>query len=729
MAMSNQLVRIIAFALVTTAGFCQSFSPAEIAAWKKQANNITILRDKWGIPHVYGKTDADAVFGLLYTQCEDDFERVEMNYVTALGRQAEIEGEAKLYHDLRMRLFQDSTVAIAIYKDVKGEMRELMQAFADGLNYFLYTHPQVKPKLIKRYQPWMPLLFSEGSIGGDIEAVSLTKLHDFYGDGSKAKIEELNTDDGIEPEPKGSNGFAIAPSRSASGNALFLINPHTSFYFRPEVHVNSEQGLNAYGAVTWGQFFVYQGFNQYCGWMHTTSQADAIDEYLETIVKKKDSLFYQFGKVVKPLKTKTITLKIKKENGLEEKTFTVYHTHRGPVISKSGDKWVSIRMMQEPLKALTQSYQRTKAKGLVDFKKVMDLRTNTSNNTVYADAQGNIAYFHGNFMPKRNIEFDYSKPVDGINPEVDWKGLHAATETVQLVNPSSGWLQNCNSTPVTAAGPNSIDKKKYPAYMCPDIENPRGINAVRVLSREKSFTLDKLITAAYDPYLSAFEKLIPPLLTAYAQQSKGNEMMKLKLKDAISILQSWDKSYALNSVATTVAIFWAMELRQQVSSTGSQWDPIEAMTTTTPETKVNALVKTLDDLKRDFGTWQMPWGEVNRFQRLTGKINETFDDNKPSLPVPMASSSWGSLASFGSRRFEGTKKMYGYVGNSFVAVVEFGKNKVTAKSLLAGGESSNPKSPHFVDQAAFYCQAKFKEVLFYKEDVLKNLERQYQPGN
>lgn len=313
MSLSNQLVRIIAFALVTTTGFCQSFSPAEIAAWKKQANNITILRDKWGIPHVYGKTDADAVFGLLYTQCEDDFERVEMNYVTALGRQAEIEGEAKLYHDLRMRLFQDSTVAIAIYKDVKGEMRELMQAFADGLNYFLYTHPQVKPKLIKRYQPWMPLLFSEGSIGEDIEAVSFTKLHDFYGDGSKAKIEELNTDDGIEPEPKGSNGFAIAPSRSASGNALFLINPHTSFYFRPEVHVNSEQGLNAYGAVTWGQFFVYQGFNQYCGWMHTTSQADAIDEYLETIVKKKDSLFYQFGKVVKPLNTKTITLKIKRK--------------------------------------------------------------------------------------------------------------------------------------------------------------------------------------------------------------------------------------------------------------------------------------------------------------------------------------------------------------------------------------------------------------------------------
>ncbi|MFM8913662.1 MAG: penicillin acylase family protein, partial [Flammeovirgaceae bacterium] len=532
----------------------------------------------------------------------------------------------------------------------------------------------------------------------------------------------------FEPEPKGSNGFAIAPSKSATGNALFLINPHTSFYFRPEIHINSEQGLNAYGAVTWGQFFIYQGFNEHCGWMHTTSQADVIDEYLETIVKKGDSVFYKLGKQLKPMKVSSVVLKVKKDNGTERKSFTVYHTHRGPVISKAGDQWMSIRMLQEPIKALTQSFMRTKATGLPDFRKALDLRTNTSNNTVYADAQGNIGYWHGNFVPKRSTAFDYSKPVDGSNPAVDWKGLHTSTETVQLLNPASGWLQNCNSTPATVAGPNTIDKKKYPAYMCPDLENPRGTNAVRVLSREKSFTLDKLIAAAYDPYLSAFERLVPALLSAYARQIKGNDLLKLKLQDAITLLQDWDKNYSANSVPTTLAIYWGMELRQQVASSGGQWDIIDAMVNTTDVVKVNALVKVLDDLKRDFGTWQIGWGEVNRFQRLTGKINESFDDAKPSLPVAMTSSFWGSLAAYGSRPFSETKKMYGYVGNSFVAVVEFGK-RIRAKSLLAGGVNNNPRSLHFADQAAIYCQAKFKDVLFYKEDVLKNVERQYNPGN
>lgn len=574
----------------------------------------------------------------------------------------------------------------------------------------------------------MPLLFSEGSIGGDIEAVLVAKLKEFYGDGANVKIEEVNNDDGFEPEPKGSNGFAVAPSKSATGNALFLINPHTSFYFRPEIHINSEQGLNAYGAVTWGQFFIYQGFNKHCGWMHTTSQADVIDEYLETIVKKSDSLYYKYGKKLRPLRISKVVLNLKKENTVQQKQFTVYHTHRGPVIYKDGDRWISIRMLQEPVKALTQSFQRTKSKGLADFKKVLDLRTNTSNNTVYADAQGNIGYWHGNFVPKRNQAFDYSKPLDGSNTEVDWKGVHASTETVQLLNPSSGWIQNCNSTPFTAAGPNSFDKKKYPVYMCPDSENPRGTNAVRVLSREQAFTLDKLIAAAYDPKLTAFEKLIPSLLEAYQRQAKGNDVLKLKLQSAIDLLQGWDKNYGTSSVPTALAIYWGMELRQLVTPSGGQWDVIDAMIKAADDAKVNALSKVLDDLKRDFGTWQITWGEVNRFQRLTGKVNETFDDNKPSLPVPMASSFWGSLAAYGSRRFEGTKKMYGYVGNSFVAVVEFGK-RIKAKSLLAGGVNNNPKSPHFADQAAIYCQAKFKDVLFYKEDVLKNMERQYNPGN
>src|SRR6478735_184615 len=247
--------QVLFLLLLSSPLMAQKFTNQEIARWQKQAKSITIIRDTWGIPHVYGKTDADAVFGLLYAQCEDDFERVEMNYINAEGRMAEVEGESKIYNDLRTRLFQDTLKAIEIFKTVPPDMKKLMTAFADGVNYFIHTHPTVKPKLLNRFQPWMPLLFSEGSIGGDIEAVSLTKLKDFYGNGLDAtNLDDIEMDgrDGLEPEPKGSNGFAIAPSKSANGNALLLINPHTSFYFRPEVHATSEEGLNAYGAVTWG---------------------------------------------------------------------------------------------------------------------------------------------------------------------------------------------------------------------------------------------------------------------------------------------------------------------------------------------------------------------------------------------------------------------------------------------------------------------------------------------
>ena len=726
--------KILFLLLLSSPVMAQKFAAREISRWQQQAKQVTIIRDTWGIPHVYGKTDADAVFGLLYAQCEDDFERVEMNYITAEGRLAEVEGETKIYNDLRMRLFQDTLKAIAIYKDTPPDMKKLMIAFADGINYFIYTHPQVKPKLLQRFQPWMPLLFSEGSIGGDIETVSLTKLKDFYGDGHDTSNLDDNQMDGaagMEPEPRGSNGFAIAPSKSATGNALLLINPHTSFYFRPEVHAVSDEGLNAYGAITWGQFFVYQGFNSHCGWMHTSGKADAIDEYRETIVKRNDSLFYKYGNTLKLLPPEKITLAVKNGSKVSYKKFTVYHTHHGPVIAKQGDQWISIQLMQEPLRALTQSYKRTKSTGFEDFKKVMDLRTNTSNNTVYADDKGNIAYWHGNFIPKRNSSFDWNSSVDGSNPETDWKGLHPVDEIIHLYNPASGWIQNCNSTPFTASGNSSPDKSKYPTYMAPDAENPRGVNADRVLKRESSFTLDKLISAAYDPYLSGFENLVPSLINAYEFVAKSDEGLRKKLAEPINLLRQWDKGYSETSVPTTLAIMWGMELGQQIADQikdgSGQQDIIELMLKTSAADQVKVFVSVVDQLQLDFGTWKVAWGEINRFQRLTGKINETFDDSKPSIAVASASAFWGSLASYGARKYPGTKKMYGNVGNSFVAVVEFGK-KVKAKSLLAGGENSNPSSSHFNDQSVMYSKGQFKDVWFYKEDITKHAERTYHPG-
>src|ERR1044071_8752068 len=415
-----------------TAAFTAPPAPSgDAARWERRARNVTITRDDWGIPHIHGRTDADAVFGLIYAQAEDDFNRVETNYLNAMGRLAEAEGETEVWRDLRMKLFIDPDSMRAKYAASSAWLKALMDAWADGLNFYLAKHPAVTPRVIKRFEPWMALTFSEGSIGGDIERVNLNQLATFYG--NPAEAGPTPGDDGPPAEPSGSNGIAIAPANTAGHHALLLINPHTSFFFRAEVQVTSDEGLNAYGAGTWGQFFVYQGFNDRAGWMHTSSGVDAIDEYAETVVQKGGRWYYRYGSEERPLLVSTITVPYQTAAGLRERKFTVYRSQHGPIIRKANDKWVSIRLMQEPVKALMRSYTRTKARDYTSFRETMELHTNSSNNTIFADTSADIAYFHGSFIARRAPRFNWTRPVDGSDPATEWKGLLSVDETPRLL--------------------------------------------------------------------------------------------------------------------------------------------------------------------------------------------------------------------------------------------------------------------------------------------------------
>ncbi len=704
-----------------------AFTSAERTRMQAQARRVSILRDKWGIPHVFGKTDADAVFGMLFAQAEDDFNRVELNYINALGRLAEVEGEREIWRDLRMKLYIDPVELKATYAESPAWLKKLMDAYADGLNWYLVTHPQVRPKLITRFEPWMALAFSEGSIGGDIETIDQKALQAFYSTAPAPAV--ALADKGFDPEPRGSNGFAIAPRLTAGGHALLMINPHTSFYFRPEIHMVSGEGLNAYGAVTWGQFFVYQGFNDRIGWMHTSGGGDVIDEYLETVDRRDGKFVYKYGGADRPVRTKAIALPYKTANGMATRTVTAYFTHHGPVIREQDGKWVAVRMMDDPMHALMQSYGRTKARDYAAFRKVMDLRTNSSNNTVYADADGNIAYFHGNFIPRRDPRFDWTKPVDGSDPATEWKGLHAVGETITLFNPGSGYISNTNNWPCTGFGASSPDCAGYPAYMWSLPQNPRGVHAERVLHDARDLTLDGLIAKAYDSYLTAFEPLVPAVVHDWEALPAGDPL-KARLADQVALLRGWDLRFSTASVPTSLAVYWGQAMVAQASSRAkAQRVPVIdfVQARLTPQERLDALARASDTLQADFGSWKTPWGEINRFQRLSGAVDQQYDDSKPSLPVGFTSANWGSLASFGMTAKQTTKRIYGDRGNSFVAAVEFGP-RVRAKSILAGGESGDPKSPHFADQAAMYSRGEFKDVLFYKEDIEKQLERKYHPG-
>jgi len=699
-------------------------SPSELARWKAEASRITITRDDWGIAHVQGKSDADAVFGMIYAQAEDDFPRIEANYLTNLGRTAEADGEKAIWQDLRARLYVSENELKADYVRSPAPMRRLMDAWADGLNYFLATHPNVHPRVLTRFEPWMALSFTEGSIGGDIERIDLKQLESFYARKPVLASDERDT------EPRGSNGIAIAPKLTADGGSLLLINPHTSFYFRSELQMASDEGLDVYGAATWGQFFIYQGFNQHAGWMHTSSGVDNVDEFAEKVERRGKGYCYWYGRTCRSLGARPITIRYRTLAGrLAARSFTAWMTHRGPIVGSDGKRWIAFAMMNRPVEALQQSFLRTKATDLASFMRISELKANSSNNTVFADDKGEIAVLAPQFMPRRDNRFDYTKPVDGSDPRADWRGLHSVAELPNTINPPTGWAFNSNDWLYSAAGADSPKPASFPAYLDTAGESYRTIHATRLLTQPGPWSLDRLQAAAYDSAQPSFEILVPMLLSAW-QALPSSDPRRARLAEPIAALASWDKRWSATSVPNTLAQFWGEELARRVA--GRQWNDgrnmfrhIEALS---PAQKLDTFAAALDRLTRDFGGWRVPWGEVNRFQRISPKIDSPFDDKAPSIPVGFTSNRWGSLASFGASQKPGTKRWYGTNGNSFVAVVEFKPNGVRARAVTAGGESGNPASSHFNDEAQRYASGNLREVYFYPGQLKGHTERVYRPG-
>ncbi len=712
-------------ALLPLAMLLAAGSPPEMQRWRTQASEVTITRDDWGIAHVRGKSDADAVFGMIYAQAEDDFPRIEANYLTALGRTAEADGEKAIWQDLRARLYVSEAELKADYARSPDWLRRLMDSWAAGLNYYLATHPQVKPRVLARFEPWMALSFTEGSIGGDIEKIDLGDLEKFYG--GTRKVAYASPD----PEPRGSNGIAVAPAITRNGKTLLLINPHTSFFFRSEQQVTSDEGLNAYGAATWGQFFIYQGFNPKVGWMHTSSGVDNIDEFALEVQRRGARIAYRYGREWRPLGERPVTIRYRTaDDRFAERRFVTFRSHHGPVVKQTADsRWVGFAMMHRPIPALEQSFRRTKARDFADFLKVASRQANSSNNTILADAEGTIAYLHPQFVPRRDNRFDYTKPVDGSNPATDWRGLHGLAELPSIVNPPTGWVQNTNNHPWSMAGPYSPKAAAFPRYMDMNGENFRGAHALQLLTGSSGWTLERLQAAAYDSHQPGFAVLIPTLVRAYDRLGRSDPRRR-SLAGAIAMLRRWDYRWGAQSEAQTIAMFWGEALLKAFAAPPDEprnKTMLRLARDTSEDQKLAALEVAVARLTRDFGNWSVPWNEVDRFQRISSAIDHRFSDAGPSIGVPFASSGFGSLAAFGASAKPGTKRWYGTSGNSFVAVVEFGK-RVRARAVTAGGESGDPNSPHFNDQAARYAAGDLRPVYFYPDELASHIERRYAPG-
>jgi acyl-homoserine-lactone acylase len=701
------------FALIIFCRFVSAQTPVPIEAKsEKLAGEVTIYRDVYGVAHVFGRTDAAAVFGFAYAQAEDNFWRIEENFIGAVGRSSEIYGEETLNNDRLNSALEIPRLAREEYSRLDAHTRALCDAYAAGLNYYLRRNPETKPRLLARFEPWHTLAFIR---------------YNYYQNGF-ARDPALNSSDlrtaenerGLK-ENQGSNGWVVGPSKSATGHAMLFINPHLSFFGSGQVyegHVHSDEGWNFTGYTRFGFPFPYVGHNENGGWVSTDNAADLTDVYLETFDDPKRPLAYRYGKGYRTATERTAKILVKTPNGMETRSFTMRRTHHGPVIGARDGKLLAIRMAKfESDGWLREWYLMTKSKSLDELKRAMTPLNMLFGNVMYADRQGNTFYLYNGAVPRRNPRFDWKKPVDGSDPATEWKGFHTIDELPQLTNPESGWMQNCNTTPFLLNDTDNPDPKNFPAYMVQEGDNLRGAVSRRILSQTNKFTFEDWRRAAFDSTVMGAEKNLPSMLAdlknTLDEAGAGNDKEIRNLRAAFEELSKWNRRSAVDSVAMTLFSFWR--------------DRIEQNKAVNEKARAAALADVLKSLESDFGTWRVAWGEINRLQRIDESKAESFADNRASIPIPGFGGRDGGVFTFYSTPARGQKKRYGAAGGTYVSIVEFAP-EVRGFSVHVFGSSGHPENRHYADQSPLYARGEFKPAWLALDEIKANLERAYRPG-
>jgi penicillin amidase len=729
--LARALLLVAIFCFVAAPGASQSKPNYDLTA-ERLARSVTIYRDSFGVPHIFGKTDASVVFGLMYAQCEDNFWQLETDLIRSIGRSAEIDGERGLASDLAFRAFEIEKLSKAEYQRLPARAKALCDAFAAGLNYFIARNPQIAPRLITRFEPWHILAANRmGRIGnlsriglrqneirfGSLEPAVAPQTDNPNNDLDLASFQSWFDESGVE-STEGSNMWAVAPSKSASGKAMLFINPHVGFFGggqRYEAHLRSDEGLNVYGFAILSTPYIRSGFNQHLGWSHTNNYADTADAYLVKFDDPKNPLAYRYGSGYRTAVEWTEEVKVKVGDKVEVRRYRFRKTHHGPIVGSRDGQPVAARVAKlEEGGELEQRFAMNRARNFAEFKAALSRLALTGSNTLYADRAGNIFYVHGNAVPRRNPKFDWTKPVDGGDAEAEWQGYHALDELPYLLNPKSGFLQNCNSTPFLTTLDGNPRREDFPAYLAPEPDTARAKSSRRILIEKEKFTFDEWTRAATDTTVGEAAATITQMIAAWFQLQEEDRALFDKLLPSIRELANWDRVAKIDSVATTLFL-----LANERATGGSQNQD--------QFVRLRNLETVMGELEKTFGTWRVAWGEINRLQRVHTSGSEPFSDEKQSWPVAGGPGAAGVVFTYNARAEKGQKRRYGASGNTFVSVVEFGQQP-RARSILVFGQSADPQSKHHLDQAELYAQGKFKDVRFTLKEIKASAERAYQPG-
>lgn len=706
------------------------------------ARRVVIHRDEWGVPHIYGPSDASVVFGLAYAQAEDNFWQLEDDLIRALGRGAEVYGEEALADDIVKAAFRVERLSREEYARESSEMRRIWDAFAHGLNYFLEKHPNVRPRLLTRFEPWHTFaLFRTVSARTVVDGVRLANVLAIpvAGPSQSGAAGELDPHAAASSdwrdasaterhgvaesqdthEADGSNAWAVAPSRTAAGQALLFLNPHVSFFGsgqRYELHLQSEAGWHFSGFAILGTPVPRAGHNEHLGWTHTNTAADAGDVYRVTFDDPADPMVYKHGEERRLAIEWEDTILVRTDTGMEARRFRFWRTHHGPLVVGADGERLAVRLARfEEGGSLQQWYAMGRAGSLEQFRAALARTALPISNTMYADREGNILFVQGNAVPRRSAGHDWTRPVDGNDPSTEWEDYHAIEELPQLLNPPSGWLQNTNATPflATAQGHN-LQKENYPAYMAPEPDNPRARVSRRILEGERQWTFDSWVRAAFDTRMIEAEEHVPALVDEWERFGAVEPDRAAALDSAMHDLREWDRIATVESTATTLFVLWLERYRSPSADTVAF-------------ARMRSLEFVVDSLERRWGSARVGWGEVNRLQRIHTSGNAAFNDYRPSLPVPGAPGWTGIVFNFYTRPGPDGKRAYGTRGHTWVSAVEFGP-RPRARSVVPFGQTADPTSPHWFDQAPLYAAGRMKEAWFWREDVEANARRTYRPG-
>ncbi|MBI2827240.1 MAG: penicillin acylase family protein [Planctomycetia bacterium] len=705
-----------------------SVDPRQLAA------QVTIYRDGYGMPHIDGSTDESVLFGLGYCQAEDYFWQLEDSYVMGLGRYAELYGKQFLDKDKRNRAFEIPQRSKEDWTRLDPEVQRLGAAFTGGINYFLDTHPQVKPRLLARFEPWHILAFGRGAIlelvAGHMH-VSTGNVPTTYGE--KKLDEEIRAG-------TGSNAWAIAGTKTRSGKPMLLINPHQPYYGYGqfyEAHLRSGEGWNFTGAAFFGTAVPALGHNEHCGWGFTTNEPGAGSSWVVTFDDPDEPLNYRYGEGHRKAVEWKDAIKVRRgASDFDVVECTFRKTHHGPILHKRSETEYVAGQIARFYDALLsrQSMRMVRAQNFADFREAMGMRHLHLFNTVYADVHGNIYYLYNGIVPRRDPSFDWSHPVDGADPRTEWQGIHPLDDLPQVLNPKSGYVQNCNSTPFTTTDDAAVAIGDYPAYMIEDrYDDKRRAKMSRLLLRDaKDVTFDRWQELAFDTTIYWALVELPRYRGELARLRETNAELAAKVEPYLAHLLEWDGRGNVNSTPATLCLAWYEELY----GFGYPAETLKQPFVGNPTEQLKALVTAAEKLVSTFGDWKVPYGQINRLQRhanVSDFYKIPFSDNLPSIASAGMPGPPGVVFTM---YFTPTiyvpplktmKNHYAVVGTSYVAAVDF-SDRVRSKSLVQYGASGDPNSPHFFDQAELLSKKQLKDNPFHWEDVLAAAKRVYHPG-